>query len=479
MALVTTFATTPLTSCLYPKWYQVKVERWRRGETDWEGNPLHAEDEDDSTSIVKAKAFSVQKLVVYLRLDTLPNVCTFISLLGPSRDSKTPPATVHYSKTPSVSKTASAAEESLDTAHAEKEWPLQVHGVRLLELTDRDSSVMKVSEADQYSVSDPIINTFRAFGQLNNISMLGGVAVVPEHSYADTVIDMTREVSADFLLIPWSETGAMSDYQNSLSYDGPPRFSSGPYSSFVRRVLEGVSSNVGIFIDHGLSPNRQRPSASQRTVSAMSSGSFRKMMQVQNGIHRHHIFFPFFGGEDDRFALRFVLQLAQNDTVTATIVHVDVPAVPAASATEITEAGSSTSSSSPPHHDKQSDKTFFGAIRDSLPTELSSRVVFKTPITTDKGDSSLSATIDLAREETGRSVGYTGDLIVVGRRINGFGQFWSPEIASVNEVGSETGAVLGAMGEALVMSQNDIRASILILQAGRTTDSPETQNRRG
>lgn len=40
--------------------------------------------------------------------------------------------------------------------------------------------------------------------------------------------------------------------------------------------------------------------------------------------HANHIFFPFFGGPSDRTALRFVLQLAQNPYVTATISFMDI-----------------------------------------------------------------------------------------------------------------------------------------------------------
>ena len=40
MALVTTVTTTPLTKLFYPTWYQKKVEKWRKGEIDWDGNPI-------------------------------------------------------------------------------------------------------------------------------------------------------------------------------------------------------------------------------------------------------------------------------------------------------------------------------------------------------------------------------------------------------------------------------------------------------
>ena len=44
MALVTTFATTPLVSWLYPPSYQRKLELWKQGKIDWDGNTLEPED---------------------------------------------------------------------------------------------------------------------------------------------------------------------------------------------------------------------------------------------------------------------------------------------------------------------------------------------------------------------------------------------------------------------------------------------------
>src|SRR5271156_1939313 len=39
MALITTFATTPLTTLLYPKWYQDKLKLWKKGKIDCIGFP--------------------------------------------------------------------------------------------------------------------------------------------------------------------------------------------------------------------------------------------------------------------------------------------------------------------------------------------------------------------------------------------------------------------------------------------------------
>src|SRR4051794_7784539 len=85
MALVTTVATTPLVLALYPPWYQKKLESWKRGETDWDGNRLIPEGDGSKDSAEKLRNNQVRKMLVYLRLDSLPSLFTFIALLGGDR----------------------------------------------------------------------------------------------------------------------------------------------------------------------------------------------------------------------------------------------------------------------------------------------------------------------------------------------------------------------------------------------------------
>jgi len=43
----------------------------------------------------------------------------------------------------------------------------------MLELTERTLSVMKSSKADEYTVGDPVVNTFHTFAQLNHGAISG------------------------------------------------------------------------------------------------------------------------------------------------------------------------------------------------------------------------------------------------------------------------------------------------------------------
>lgn len=102
----------------------------------------------------------------------------------------------------------------------------------------------------------------------------------------------------------------------------------------------------------------------------------------------HHIFLPSFGGLDDRAALRFVLQLAKNTNVTATIVQVS------SAGTEImgsniktdsivgskTHTTVNTTAAQYTHYEQE--RAFFASMRDSLPIEQQLWVLFDPMETT-------------------------------------------------------------------------------------------------
>ncbi|KAL4781007.1 Sodium/hydrogen exchanger family-domain-containing protein [Aspergillus varians] len=469
MALVTTFATTPLTTFIYPKWYQDKVDRWRRGEIDWDGNPVQSSERSDSVTAAKEQLQShkVRRLLVYLRLDGLSSICTLAALLGPNQS---PTPKVHPEKAQEDRRSPEpVAEESVAT-DIQEDTSLKVHGIRLLELTDRDSSVMKVSEVDEHSLWDPVINTFRAFGQWHAISILAGVSVVPEHSYADTVLGMAREETTDLLLIPWSETGALSEHQGGLNMDERNRFANGPYTGFVSNILRESSCNVGVLIERSMyTRNTKARPTIKRTMSARSIGS--AVWSSPTATRSHHIVLPFFGGDDDRYALQFVLQLAENDQVTATIIHIDHPVATPTTTQKSSKVAvehkqrESSSSSQFDHSGLESDAIFFAALRDSLPETISDRVVFKTVTLKNNASASVQIAIDSVKDEMSQSPFKPGNITVVGRRNNRVDQTLEVDSPSSDEVGVDACGVLGAVAQAMVRTEHRTVGNVLVLQA--------------
>ncbi|BFZ63650.1 hypothetical protein YB2330_004782 [Saitoella coloradoensis] len=464
MALVTTFATTPLTVALYPMWYQKKLEAWKKGLIDWDtGRPTtkgRAEEEDVSVVAARLESGKVRDLLVYLRLENMPALMTFVSLLGgrPHEIKR-----VH----PSHAATPSEAEPTAPTR------PVEVHGVRLMELTERDSSVMRVSEAEDLSWRDPIINTFRNFGRLYNLGVSGEVLIAPESSFAELLVSQAGREGVDMLLLPWSEGGMREGQRGGFEGLRDER----TYAAFVGEAVEGASStcNVAVLVnkgfggsspveEHRLHPLRRRTSA--MNISAHSHSVREKTVAPPIPDRSHHVYMPFFGGADGRVALRLVLQLAANADITATIVFFErvgsgeasssgVDLSPTTSRTEDTPLRTVQSKTKDSTHEAElqdRDLALFESIRRSLPENLASRVLLESAQTSTPIEDAMAR----AEMEVGQNLRNAGDLIVVARKSNAIG--------ATDRPGSSYGT-LGVLGGSFV--DRGLSASVLVVQGAR------------
>ncbi|KAK0641235.1 Sodium/hydrogen exchanger family-domain-containing protein [Cercophora newfieldiana] len=460
MALVTTVVTTPLTKALYPPWYQKKVERWRRGEIDWEGNEIQDSPTSRGGSINKLDNTQIRRLLVYLRLDSLPGLFTFLALLGPQGN-------------PAVGKAAESTVDSNGLAPPRR--PLEVHGLRIIELTDRTSSVMQVTEGeDFYSQRDPVVNAFRAFSQLHDLAVAGRVAVAPEDSYAETLVNQASEVTSDFALIPWGEYGSITEDQSvAFAVHTNERFRGYDHLEFVHETLRKVrrTCNAGIFIGNGFG-GTTKPS-NRNDLSRMTTGgsvhSHREPAALPVSNKHHHIFFPFIGGADDRAALRLVLQLAKNPHVTVSIVHVSWPAEGASHVEHVGEGSRQTSegTNAVSMDNKREmemeitpqDIDLMSILQSALPEELGDRVVVsELNVAPSAG---LTETVALAKTSIGQTPRNAGDVIVLGRRHARLGD---SAVEDMPSGGPDLRSTVGEIAEQLI--NTGVKASILIVQAG-------------
>lgn len=450
MALVTTFATTPLTSALYPPWYQKKLEAWKRGEIDWNtGLPLETGDNespDSSITFQKAEAEQVSKVLIYWRLDSMPGLLALTALFGGFNDNLR--KAQHQTSANGASKSREAR-------------AIEVHGVRLLQLTERESSVMKVSEVEENSAFDPVVNTFRAFGRLHSVSISGEVAVVPESYYADTLVSRASELTSHLLLLPWSETGSLSEFRTLSPHGLHSKLASGPYQGFIRSVLaQNEFSHTAIFVNNvnngfgGVTNCGSR--LLSRTLSGISTRSRPEIANLPNSNQNHHVFLPFFGSADDRVAVRFVLQLARDPRVTVTIVHFrtdgdeeDIQHLDASSSSTPSDSQSrgkgqaimSTTEGIPMQERNQS---FLVSMRTSLSADVASRVDVQIVEFRDNSDVLEKASTSLDKNGSN-----AGNIVVAGRNFQ--------------DNGGEAGSCLGGLGDALLL--RDLGASLLIVQA--------------
>lgn len=428
------------------------------------------EGEGESTperSIEKLQSNQVRRLLVYLRLDSLPSLFTFIALLGGDRSTVT--TKVHRSKIELATVTEGVASSTDSTSALLSKRPLEVHGLRILELTERTSSVMKVSEVDEYAYRDPVVNAFRTFAQLNNVAVSGGVSVVPEDSYAETLTSQASDHFSDLVLIPWTDPLNNNEVDSTIDF-----LPSGIQDTFIQKTLETATCNTAVFVNRGFGGSSQiEPRTLSRTISGISLRSRREAPIPPVVDRSHHVYFPFFGGVDDRVALRFVLQLAQNSNITATIIHFNLPIQSGYNkAPEVTTEPAKTTHSlgsasltigervdtETLYAQAGQDATLIHTLRDSLPAPLSSRVVFVDVATT----TPIADCLSHARQEVGQSPRNAGDLIVVGRgKHSRMADGVEHGISSSN---FEMRKTLGIVAETMI--SGGVRASVLVLQAG-------------
>ncbi|KAH7009453.1 Sodium/hydrogen exchanger family-domain-containing protein [Microdochium trichocladiopsis] len=433
----------------------LKLDAWKRGEIDWDGKPIVHDDNSFSDSAQKLHKTKIQRVLVYLRLDSLPSTFTFLSILG-------------------VEEVPAAPAE--DAAHASdgartvgpRARPLEVHALRILELTDRSSSVMKVTETEDYAKRDPVINAFRTFSRLHDLAFSGNVVVTPESMYADTVVTSASSQESDFVLVPWSQVGSNTEDQSvPFRVSSEDRYNPGPHLDFVQSVFAKAICTTGILVSNDTNGTGtfERPGLT-RSKSVVSMRSNREVAVLPNFEKSHRIFLPFVGGPDDRAALRFVLQIAKNPNVTATILHLTLSDAVDDSISPVPATTSEHVSKEPTVVDSLAeDATLFSTLQSSLPAELAARVTFSKLSVPSKA--AAEKAIKAASETIGQNPRNSGNIVVVGRRHSILQQQRRPSSspAAANYfVQDGMRNTIGVLGQQLVFG--GLQASILVIQAG-------------
>lgn len=429
MALLTTFATTPIASALYPPWYQKKLAAWKRGEIDWDtGEPIEGSDGPGEPGNVTGDR--IRRLFVYLRLDNMPAILGLVSLFGlpPNSESRAPPA----DNAEGGKEKDAAALVSAGGVRA-----VRVHGIRLIQLTDRDSSVMTVSQVDEYSHFDPVVNIFRSLGQFSRLAVSGEVAVMPESRFSETIVTRSSDMSSDLTLIPWSETGSMGDAQV-LSSEVVNKKLTLPYINFVKSVLDDSERNVAVFFNgyDAVLADSERPDLPKLTRAYSFSDRHRDIPNAAVTTMAHHFFLPYFGGIDDRLALTIVLQLCEKPDVTATVIQM-------------------------PGSDEGHDD-YFALASSKVPSSVASRVSFETETVENDAEAVLARAMsefEASSRETARQ-----NLVVLGRRSNHKEPDGKAPVSVVDEITECLGATAGHLIAAKA------KVGLLVVQAKASRD---------
>jgi len=307
-ALILTVMTTPLTLWCYPP-----EHRTGRGRKESQKLPIPLPGDDDAF-----EGFRTKFAIVLSKLEHLPAVMTITQMLqsAPSTPSPASQTSILTSKdlkgdvSRDITETGDIPElpgtpQSGGITHGR----ITIDALRLMELSERTSAIMRSSEVEELMRRDPLMSVFSTFGRLLNFNVKNKLSIVPHEGQSASVASFARDSESQMTIIPWSishagednppvspggsnVTGTYNPFEGLFgkSFDGAP---SVLYANFVRRVFAESPTDVALYIDR----------------SVGTSG-------------KHHIFFPFFGGPDDRLALKFIVQLCANENVAATVVRV-------------------------------------------------------------------------------------------------------------------------------------------------------------
>ncbi|KAF4980527.1 hypothetical protein FZEAL_3462 [Fusarium zealandicum] len=472
MALVTTVTTTPLTKWLYPVWYRQKVEKWRRGEIDWDGTPLISETQSSEHKMEEVLDKSqTRRLTLHLRLDALSGLFNLVALLGDARKAADSAPAEKAEDAPAASGLAPSTVGSEVRSRSPVSRPLEVHGLRLMELTDRTSSVMQSAEADEFTSRDAVFSAFQTFSRLSGVSVAGQVSVIPTYAYPETLVKVAEEARSDFLLIPWSTYGGLAEENSagafSESSNPHDRFFSRTYIDYVQATISRSTCTTGIYIsrtpdDRTLS---KRPTLTRRPLTGLSvnSGQDSSIMRTAVDLSQH-IFVPFIGGKDDRAALLFVLQLAHNPNVTITVVHLCLSDDAEIETHDTPQSGPSASSGVAKdviEVSSASDLDLLSTAKKSASGTLGDRVTF-FEVSVESVRSLPDSAVAHARETVGKSRLNVGDLVVVGRSHELFDNLLAEDFGLEREF-QRTVGVLGDR-----FARAGIEAGVLVIDNNET-----------
>ena len=316
-ALVLTFMTTPLVTYFYPPHLRHRIGADFDNISDEEGavHKAHGSLQDGE--------FKTRFTVVLDKLEHVPGMMALTQLVQPA-----PPPIL------SREGNGSFTHEPRTSQSINHREGISLEALRLIELSDRVSDVMKSHLADSHPLTDPLLSIFHMFGQLNGIHISPTLSAMKFEDLAHSVAEHAKTYGSDMIMLSWLPP--VRDY-----VDGSPPSTKGPialpptggaaakrphpsnafdilfrsggtpggvdvsnsvsiiHSQFVRGVFSHGTTDVALFVD-------------QNTLD--SASTFGGMQQ--------HIFLPFFGGPDDWLALEFVVQICANPRIRGTVVRI-------------------------------------------------------------------------------------------------------------------------------------------------------------
>lgn len=289
-ALILTFMTTPLVNLIYPPKHRTFGLGTGIAHTAVQDGNGREKSISDVSVVVEDEAWRHRFAVVLDEFNHMPGIMALTKLVLPPTP-EDPAPRITQSKSTSL------------------------NVLRLIELSERTSTMMKSAMTETLISTDPLVGVFKMFGEEREMPISTSLSVVAHDEWAHAVAEHAQRHSSQLVLIPWippslGSTADPSGSGSSQSRGGKPEANpfdtffglpskdnsaSTLYSHFVRGVFRQSKTDVALFVDLG--------------DNAGTNG-------------QQHVLFPFFGGADDRLALEFVVQLCTNPRISATVIRV-------------------------------------------------------------------------------------------------------------------------------------------------------------
>ncbi|GEM11741.1 potassium:hydrogen antiporter [Rhodotorula toruloides] len=339
MALVTTFVTTPLTLAFYPVWYRIKTDRERRG------LPSTPHDKASSSTFGDETPRS-RFAVVVEQFEHLPAVMAFLRLVQA-------PATVEAGRKLAVtSDKDEKADSDAATPTTERmasngalSTLLQIAFLRLVELTDRTSALLRAAESESNLLhSDALATVVRAFANGLGVKTRSmALAIVAQEAYSRQVAEFAEESESEVLVLPWALPVASSPSHavsaDSVQAQASTSTQAGVAESWIPNPLEAYFNGTGSSLASTMTIHgavgyafylREVYAQAPCDVAVFIDRSdAAASCDVPTSAGRAHLFLAFHGGSDDRLALGLLVQLvAANPGHTATVIRIERSAEP-------------------------------------------------------------------------------------------------------------------------------------------------------
>ena len=312
-ALLLTFMTTPIVTILYPPHLRVRVTATGANFNNVDGEEARKQSNTRRAGTSGSAHSDDTKwrsrfTVVLDKVEHLPAMMSLTQLIHPSPP---PPQSSRHS--------------SISSLRLSSRRDVSIDALRLIELSDRVSAVMKGSATDTLVRTDPTLEIYRTFGDINGVDVSTSLAIVSFDDLAPSVADHARNNVSHLILLPWLPPTHDPDPPTDPTPDPYPQTpthpppSANPFDALFRATHGGANSTSVVhsqFVREVFSRCPDIDVALYIDPVARSPGDvFRKSTA-------YHLILPFFGGPDDRMTLEWVVQLCSSVRVGATVIRV-------------------------------------------------------------------------------------------------------------------------------------------------------------